>query len=101
MKYCLTSRQTKKYLAMADEIMVKSNDYRQMSDLFVDYPDKMIILHISNEDLENEDMMKTIQQYGSASANFCCAIYNLNYINWFKENKIKFYYGYPINTYYD
>ena len=46
MKYCLSSRQIKKYLTKADEIRVESRDYRQISDLFIEYPDKMIILDV-------------------------------------------------------
>lgn len=86
---------------MADEILVESRDYRQVSDLFIEHPDKMIILDIDNEMIENEDKMKAVEQYGQASENFCCAIYNLRYVNWFKDNNIKFYYGYPISSYYD
>ena len=101
MKYCLSSRQSGKYLSLADEIKVQSKDYRQISDLFVNYPNKTIILDIPNEDLNNEDMKKAIEQYGKASKNFCCCIYNLNERLWFEQRGIKFYYGYPINTYYD
>lgn len=101
MKYCLTSRQSKKYLTLADEILVECRDYRQIADLFIDYPDKMIILEISNEEIDNKDFLKTVEEYAKASENFCCKIYNLLYINWFKNHNIKFYYGYPINSYYD
>lgn len=100
MKYCLSSRQTKIYLNKADEISVESRDYRQISDLFIDYPDKMIILDIPTIDFE-EKIQNAIIQYGEISENFCCRIYNLNLVNWFKEHNIKFYYGYPINNYYD
>lgn len=101
MKYCLRSRQLKRYLSMADEIVVESRDYRQISDLFIDYPDKMIILEISNEDLDNEEYMNVVEEYGKATENFCCKIYNLQKYQWFKARNIKFYYGYPINSYYD
>ena len=101
MKYCLSSRQKDKVLKLANEIMVQSRDYRQVSDLFVDYPEAIIILEVNNEDIVNEDRRKIIKQYAEASSNFCCCIYNLNYVNWFKESGIKFYYGYPINSFYD
>ena len=61
----------------------------------------MIILQIENEKLNEPDYMKIVEEYGKSSENFCCCIYNLKEINWFKERKIKFYYGYPISTYYD
>lgn len=101
MKYCLSSRQTGKYLNMADEIMVKSRDYRQVPDLFKDYPDKMIILDITNDNLDNEDFRKTVEQYAEVSENFCCCVYKLHCANWMKDKGIKFYYGYPANSYYD
>ena len=81
--------------------MVETKDYQQIPDLFVEYPNKMIILKITNEALENENIKTTIEQYSKASTNFCCAIYNLSYSQWFKTKEIKFYYSYPINTYYD
>lgn len=101
MKYCLSSRQTKKYLTMADEIFVESRDYRQISDLFIEYPETMIILEISNDNLYDTDYMNVVEQYGKSSENFCCCIYNLKEAEWFKERNIKFYYGYPISNFYD
>lgn len=101
MKYCLSSRQSKAYLEKADEIFVKAQDYRQISDLFIDYPDKTIILELKNEDFEDDKIIKTIEQYAEISSNFCCCIYKLSYANWFKDKNIKFYYGYPVNSYYD
>ena len=101
MKYSMSSRQPKIHLSQADEILVEGRDYRQISDLFIEYPDKMIILQIENEKLNEPDYMKIVEEYGKSSENFCCCIYNLKEINWFKERKIKFYYGYPISTYYD
>ena len=86
---------------MADEIFVESRDYRQVSDLFVEYPETMIILEITDENLDNLDYMNMVEQYGEASENFCCCIYNLKEINWFKIRNIKFYYGYPVSSYYD
>lgn len=97
MKYCLSSRQNAKVLEKADEIFVQSRDYRQIPDLFVDYPDKMIILEVSND----QDISKEIEQYAQVSENFCCCIYDLQAYMWYKERNIKFYYGYPISTYYD
>ena len=101
MKYSLSSRQSKKYLTLADEIIVESRDYRQISDLFIEYPDKTNILQIENEKLNETDYMKVVEEYSKSSKNFCCCIYNLKETNWFKERNIKFYYGYPINNYYD
>lgn len=103
MKYCLKSRQNKKYLALADEIFVECRDYRQVSDLFIEYPDKMIILEITNEKFEEEEstFMNIVEEYSKISNNFCCCIYNLKQAMWFIEHEIKYYYGYPVSTFYD
>ena len=103
MKYCLKSRQNKNYLALADEIFVECRDYRQVSDLFIEYPDKMIILEITNEKFEEEEstFMNIVEEYSKISNNFCCCIYNLKQAMWFIEHEIKYYYGYPVSTFYD
>ena len=68
--------------------------------MLIDYPDKSIILEIKIEDF-TEDRKNIIKQYAEMSEHLCCCIYNLREVNWFKENNIKFYYGYTINNYYD
>ena len=99
MKYSLSGRQSGLYLTKADEIIVQHNDYRIITDYFVDYPETMIILDTPNDKLE--ELKPIALQYSQISQNFCCCIYNLREAIWFKMNNIKFYYGYSINTYYD
>ena len=100
MKYCLSGRQKKDYLKKADEILVEFRDYSIITDYFVDYPETMIILDIPNNE-SFEQIQKSLLLYKEASNNFCCRIYNLNLASWFKENNIKFYYGFAIENYYD
>lgn len=102
MKYCLSSRQTKKYLEYADEIMVQQNDFRQISDLIIEHPNKTIILDLKN--WTNEEIQKSILEYKSIpEINFVCKIYTLNSdaIEFFTKNNIKFYYGYSVNSFYE
>lgn len=101
MKYCLSSRQSARVLEKADEIFVQARDYRQVSDLFILYPEKTIILEIENEKIEDDEFMNIIEEYAKISELFCCCIYNLTKGNWFKARNIKYYYGYPINNFYD
>lgn len=101
MKYCLSADQPKEFLKQADEILVKGKDYQVVIDYLEDFPDKIIILDVPNERLEDEKFKEAINRYSDISENFICRIYNMKEINWFYENNIKFYYGYPISTYYD
>lgn len=103
MKYCLSGRQTAEYLKKADEILVEGRDYRVISDYFIDYPDKTIILDYNTEFFEKNavDISDTIKQYAEISENFVCRLHTLQNIFWFMENGIKFYYAYPVNNYYD
>ena len=104
MKYCLSGRQNKKYLEKADEILVEQRDYRYISDLIIEHPNKTIILDIQDTILEDEAFKKSIIEYSKIpTINFVCAIYNLNaeFIEWFKFNNIKFYYGFSVNSFYE
>ncbi len=102
MKYALTGRQPKPMLRKVDEIIVESRDYRYISELFIDVPNKTIVLDIPNE--EFEDLKPTLIEYNKVEeSNFVCRIYNLDpeVIEWFHFNNIKFYYGYSVNSFYE
>ena len=55
MKYCLSSRNEKKYLELASEIKVQYRDKNIIPDLLEDYPEANIILEIF--DIETEKRM--------------------------------------------
>ena len=78
---------------------MQHNDYRYVSELFIDFPKKIIILDIPNDKLE--DLKETIIEYSKISNNFICQIYNLKEIKFFTKNNIKFFYGYSVDNYYD
>lgn len=102
MKYCLSGRQNKKYLDKADEILVEQRDYRYISDLIIEHPNKTIILEV--RDFEDDVLKNCIVEYSKdSSINFVCAIYTLQpeFLEWLNFNNIKFYYGYSVNTFYD
>ena len=89
MKYCLSGRQSKKYLSKADEIFVEQRDYRYISDLILEQPNKTIILDI--KDLDDESLRNCIFEYAKEmSFYFVCCIYDLspNFLEWFKSNNI-------------
>ena len=91
MKYCVSARQPKTFLKKVDEVIVQARDYRYISELFVDCPHLTIILDIPRE--EFEDLKNSIIEYSKISDKFICRIYDLNTVEFFKENNIKFYYG--------
>ena len=99
MKYCLSARQTKEILKQADEILVEAKDYRVIPDYFYNYPDTIIILDLPKE--QNEVSKDTLLTYSKASNNFIVRLNNLDDLKWYKENGIKFYYRYPVSTFYD
>ena len=75
MKYCLNARQMKKYLIKADEIFVEQRDYRYISDLIIEHPNKTIILDIQDTILEDESFKNCIIEYSKEpTINFVCAI---------------------------
>ena len=51
MKFALSARQNKEYLAKADQILLDFRDRRAITDYIVDYQDKDIILvqHVGDE----------------------------------------------------
>ena len=102
MKYCLSGRQSKMYLEKADEILVEQRDYRYISDLIIEHPNKTIILDI--KDFDDENLRNCVIEYGKdKTINFVCCIYGLspNNLEWFNYHNIKFYYGYSVNSFYD
>lgn len=95
MKYCLNARQSEKYLEKADEIMIEARDYRITPDLLMEYPDKPVILTIDSTKIS----LKTLKNYSEMSNNFICRLTDLKEYYKYKEQGIKFYYAYPVNTY--
>ena len=82
--------------------MVKAIDYQQIPALFIDYPNVTIILEVNNEQMQDEKTTEIIKQYAQDNPeNFCCCIYDLQHAKWFKNKGIKFYYGYPVDSFYD
>ena len=102
MKYCLSSRNEKKYLELADEIKVQYRDRRIIPDLFEKYPNANIILHIFHEDIQTEESWREVYKYHVlGQGRFICCVSNFEIAYMCKEDNIKFYYGYPIKTYYE
>ena len=93
MNFCLSSRQTKEYLAQADQIKVASNDYKQVYDLIEQYPDKQIILNCADQP---KDALKELAILSQNKLILC--LFQISDINLAKELKLRYYLAFPALT---
>lgn len=100
MKYCLSCRQPSSILKKVDEIKVQHRDYRIISDLLVDYPQARIIWELPRDFEEHKELILQYNEMADKYRLVCC-LNSLAEVNWFKQNKVPFYYGFPVGTYYD
>lgn len=101
MKYCLSSRQTKEYLKKADEIKVKYRDRDIIYDFSQDYEGKTIILEFP---LDRNIIIdwKEIEKYNTVcQGNLILCVATMDHVREAKGRGMKFYYGFPINSFYD
>lgn len=96
--YCLSGRQPYSTLKLADEVKVAYADRDRIKDFVVKLENKRIILDLPDKEMPNMDLLK---QYKEVFPHFCVALHRLDRIQEFKENKIKWYWPFPITTYYE
>ena len=100
MKCCLNSHQSAEYLKKADELKIKYKDRHKIIDFIENYPDKTIILDMRGYDglIAWDD----IKRYKIMTKNnFVIALNSLEDISFCKKENIKFYWNFPITTFYD
>ena len=100
MKCCLNSHQTNDYLSKADEIKITYADRHKLIDYVEKYPDKTMILDMKNYNgiIEWDD----IKRYNiMCRNNFIIALNSLTYLDFCKKENIRFYWNFPVNTFYD
>lgn len=101
MKYCVSSRQHRETLLKADEIAVRFNDIDKIFDFIEDEEiNKKTIIYTIGYENESIDW-NTLQMYNEKLENFILKIYDLSLIPFIKEHGFKFYWGYPISTFYE
>ena len=100
MKFCLSAKQTKEYLAKADEIMFMYGDRKGIKSYFDEYPKATIILrHDRNNDKID---WKEIKALNSVKKNgFVLCLDNIQDCLRAKEEGIDFYHARPVSNYYD
>ena len=100
MKYCLNSRQAHEYLLKADELKVEYRDRKSIPDLAEQYPNKTIILLRSSFD--DELVWKEIKEYNILThGKLLLCLGSMSDCEAAKENDVKFYFGFPANTWYE
>lgn len=88
------------YLQKADEIKIPYKDRKKIIDFIEKYPNKTIILDMKgNKELIDWD---EINRYNIMThQNFIIALNNLTDIEECKKHSIKFYWNFPVTTFYD
>lgn len=100
MKCCLNSHQTPEYLKKADEIRILYKDRHKLVDYIFDYPDKIFILDMKkSQEIINWDDIKRYNLI--AKSNFIIALNDLKDVELCKKLQIKFYWNFPVSTFYD
>lgn len=99
MKYCVSGRQPYSVLKQADEVKVAYRDRDRIMDFIEQIPDKSIVLEVDSQIAPIEK--KTWEMYQEKFANFCVAIGNLHMAHEMNEAGVKWYWPFPITTYYE
>ena len=99
MKYCISSRCSVKYLNKVDEIKVQWRDRESILDLANQYATATFILECPediSQEIDNIDMW-----YKGAAGRLICCLRSLDLAPALKERGIDFYFGYPIENFYE
>ena len=101
MKWCLSSRQTNEYLSKADEIRVEYRDRNIIYDLREKYKNATVILVMpfDQNTVVNWKEIETFNVY--MEHNFILCLNKLTDVDNCKERDIKFYYGFPVQSFYE
>jgi hypothetical protein len=97
MRYCVSGRQPYSIMKKADEIKVNYNDRDRIMDFVEKLPDKTIILDVPGDEAD----WNTWYMYADKFAEFYIALHNLNRAHEFNDSGVKWYWPYPITSYYE
>lgn len=100
MKYCISGRQPKSVLSQADEIKMQYRDRDRLIDYTTEFNDKTFILEVPKEINSDEINWELYKAY-SDKVNFMLCIHNLNLAKDCHAHGIKFYWAYPVFTWYE
>lgn len=98
MKYCISGRHPLSLLKKVEEIKMEYRDREKILDYVEQIPEKTIILHIPKD---TTDLNWNLYKMYSEKINFILEIEDLALVEECKENGIKFYWHYPITSFYE
>lgn len=98
MKYCVSGRQSISVIAAADEIKMKYQDRNRAIDYITNFPDKTIIIEIPKDTIDVD--WQLLQKYNEICTLVLC-LYDLKDVAKCVNYNIKFYWAYPITSYYE
>ena len=99
MKYCVSGRQPYSVLKLADEISVLYNDKDRINDFVEKLTDKSVILQLPPHEEKEFALWKMYDE--KFNGGFYVAIHDLNDAMVLYENDIKWYWPYPITSFYE
>lgn len=97
MRYCVSGRQPYSVMKRADEIKVAYADRDRIMDFVEQLPDKTIILDVPGDEAD----WNTWYMYADKFAEFYIALHNLKRAHEFNDSGVKWYWPYPITSYYE
>ena len=97
MRFCVNGRQPFSVIKKADEIKFQYSDRDRIMDLVEKFPEKTIILEVPGDEAE----WPTWHMYKEKFAEFYIALHNLNRAEEFNSMEIKWYWPYPITSFYE
>lgn len=100
MKYCISGRQPKSILTQADQIKMLYQDRERLIDYIDELHDKTFILDIPKDVTTEEIDWKLYQAYAE-KVDFIFCLYNLNLAQECVNHNIKFYWAYPVFTWFE
>ena len=98
MKYCISGRQPYSVLKQADEIKVKYNDKDRIIDFVEKIPDKTIILDMPEFDVDYATWHMYDEKF---EGGFVLGLHHLTRADEMNIEGIKWYWPYPITSYYE
>ena len=97
MRFCVSGRQPYSVIKIADEIKFAYADKDRILDLVEKYPEKTVILDVPG----HEGDWKLWEMYSEKFAEFYIALHDLSRVAEFNQAGIKWYWPYPITSYYE
>ena len=97
MHFSINGRQSYSVIKKADEIKFNYNDKDKILDLIENYSDKIIVLDVPGA----ESDWTTWKMYSEKFAGFHIALHDLGRAKEFNQNDIKWYWPYPITSFYE